>query len=55
MTPYHEKYYAHELGRDGGEGLDRLSRVLFDASDGLNPHQIETVLLALRKLCRKVV
>ena len=30
-TPYHARYFAHELTRIGGEGVDRLSRSLFDA------------------------
>ena len=28
MTPYHAKYYAHELSRTGGEGVDRLGRAV---------------------------
>ena len=48
MTPYHAKYYAHELTRTGGEGVDRLGRALFDATVTLNPHQIEAALFALR-------
>ncbi len=48
MTPYHAKYYAHELGRTGGDGVDRLGRALFDATVALNPHQIEAALFALR-------
>ncbi len=41
LTPYHAKYYAHELSRVGGEVVDRLGRALFDACVELNPHQIE--------------
>ena len=48
MTPYHAKYYAHELSRSGGEGVDRLGRALFDATVELNPHQIEAAMFALR-------
>ncbi len=48
MSPYHAKYYAHELTRTGGEGVDRLGRALFDATVTLNPHQIEAALFALR-------
>ena len=48
MTPYHARYYAHELTRTGGEGVDRLGRALFDATVTLNPHQIEAALFALR-------
>ena len=55
MTPYHAKFYAHELSRDGGEGVDRLGRALFDASVDLNPHQIEAALFALRNPLSKGV
>jgi hypothetical protein len=48
MTPYHAKYYAHELSRTGGEGVDRIGRALFDATVELNPHQIEAAMFALR-------
>ena len=47
-TPYHAKYYAHELTRRGGAGVERLSRSLFDAAVDLNPHQIEAALFAVR-------
>jgi hypothetical protein len=48
MTLYHAKYYAHELSRTGGEGVDRIGRALFDATVELNPHQIEAAMFALR-------
>jgi SNF2 family DNA or RNA helicase len=48
MTPYHARYFAHELTRQGGEGVERMSRSLFDACVDLNPHQIEAALFALR-------
>ncbi len=48
MTPYHAKYYAHELSRIGGDGVDRIGRALFDATVELNPHQIEAAMFALR-------
>lgn len=48
LTPYHAKFYAHELSRVGGTGVDRLGRALFDAAVELNPHQIEAALFALR-------
>ena len=48
LTDYHAKYYAHELSRQGGSGVDRLSRSLFDACVDLNPHQIEAALFAIR-------
>jgi len=47
-TPYHAKYFAHELTRQGGAGVERLSRSLFDASVDLNPHQVEAALFAMR-------
>ncbi|MFA4943541.1 MAG: SNF2-related protein [Lentisphaeria bacterium] len=47
-TPYHAKYFAHDLTRQGGQGLDLLSRSLFDARVDVNPHQIEAALFALR-------
>lgn len=48
ISSYHAKYYAYELSREGGSGVDRLGRALFDASVDLNPHQIEAALFALR-------
>lgn len=54
-TAYHAKYFAHELTRQGGYGLDRLSRSLFDACVDLNPHQIEAALFALRSPLSKGV
>ena len=47
-TAYHARYFAHELTRRGGEGVDRLSWSLFDACVDLNPHQIEAALFAIR-------
>ncbi|MCX6638867.1 MAG: SNF2-related protein [bacterium] len=47
-TAYHARYFAHELTRQGGKGVDRLSRSLFDACVDLNPHQIDAALFALR-------
>lgn len=55
MTPYHAKYYAYELSRAGGEGVDRLGRALFDATVALNPHQIEAAMFALRSPLSKGV
>jgi hypothetical protein len=48
ITAYHAKYFAHELTRRGGAGVERLSRSLFDASVDLNPHQVEAALFAIR-------
>lgn len=55
MTNYHASYYAHELSRVGGTGVDRLGRALFDACVDLNPHQIEAALFALRSPLSKGV
>lgn len=45
---YHARFFANELSRNGGDGVERLGRVLFDACVDLNPHQIEAALFALR-------
>lgn len=55
ITNYHAKYFAHELTRFGGSGVDRLGRALFDAQVDLNPHQIEAALFALRSPLSKGV
>jgi len=55
LTAHHAKYYAYELTRQGGEGISRLSRSLFDACVDLNPHQIEAALFALRSPVSKGV
>ena len=54
-TPYHARYFAYELTRQGGEGVARLSQSLFDANVDLNPHQIEAALFALRSPVSKGV
>jgi len=54
-TPYHACYFAYELTRQGGKGIERLSRSLFDACVDLNPHQIEAALFALRSPVSKGV
>lgn len=54
-TPYHARFFAHELTRQGGEGVDRLSQSLFDACVDLNPHQIEAALFAMRSPISKGV
>ena len=41
--------------RQGGEGVGRLSRSLFDACVDLNPHQIEAALFAVRSPVSKGV
>lgn len=55
LTDYHAKYFAHELSRTSGSGVDRLDRALFDACVDLNPHQIEAALFALRSPLSKGV
>ncbi len=55
MTQFHAKYFAHELTRAGGKGVDRLGRTLFDARVDLNPHQIEAALFSLRSPLSKGV
>lgn len=55
LTNYHAKYFAYELSRKGGDGLDRISRSLFDACVDLNPHQVEAALFALRSPIAKGV
>ncbi len=55
LSEYHAKFYAHELSRIGGAGVDRLGRALFDATVELNPHQIEAAMFALRSPLAKGV
>jgi len=45
ITDHHTKYYAYELIKAGGSGIERFGRALFDACVDLNPHQIEAVSL----------
>ncbi|EIZ1315913.1 DEAD/DEAH box helicase [Vibrio parahaemolyticus] len=56
ITPYHAKYFAHELTiRHAENGVDKLSQSLFDASVDLNPHQIHAALFALNNPLSKGV
>jgi len=55
LTPYHAKYFAHDLTRRAASGMDRLSMALFDAAVDLNPHQIEAALFALHSPLSKGV
>jgi len=49
LTPYHTKYYAHELlRRCPSDSVDKLSSTLLDAQVDLNPHQIEAALFAFK-------
>lgn len=55
ITDFHAKYYAYELNRIGGAGVERVGRALFDACVDLNPHQIEASLFSLRSPLSKGV
>lgn len=55
ITDYHASYFAHELNRVGGTGVERLGRALFDACVDMNPHQIEAALFALHSPLSKGV
>ena len=48
-TAYHAKYFANDLTiQKPLDGIERISRSLFDACVDLNPHQIDAALFALR-------
>lgn len=56
ITNYHAKYYAHDLLKSSTEdGIEKISRSLFDAAVDLNPHQIEASLFALNSPLSKGV
>ncbi len=49
LTPYHAKYYAHELTkRSSSNSIEKLAASLSDAQVDLNPHQIDAALFAFR-------
>lgn len=49
ITPYHAKYFAHELTRRcPSDSLEKLAGSLADAQVDLNPHQVEAALFAFR-------
>jgi SNF2 family DNA or RNA helicase len=49
LTPYHAKYFAHELSRrHPSDSVEKLAGVLVDAQVDLNPHQIDAALFAFR-------
>lgn len=55
-TPYHAKYFTHQLTRQGAAGGSaRLSQAIFNASVDLNLHQIEAAHFALRSPLSKGV
>jgi len=49
LTPYHAKYFAHELTRRrASDSVEKLASALVDAQVDLNPHQVEAALFAFR-------
>ena len=49
LTPYHAKYFAHELTRKiSADDLGKLTASLQDAKVDLNPHQVEAALFAFK-------
>ena len=49
ITPYHTKYYAHELTkRCPSDSVEKFAGTLVDAQVDLNPHQVEAALFAFR-------
>lgn len=47
LTPYHAKYYAHELTkRYSSNSLQKFTASLADAQVDLNPHQVDAALFA---------
>src|SRR5712675_1006467 len=47
ITPYHAKYYAHELTkRSSSDSIEKLASTLVDAQVDLNPHQVDAALFA---------
>lgn len=49
MTPYHAKYFAHELTkRCSSESVEKLAGALVDAQVELNPHQVSAALFAFK-------
>jgi ERCC4-related helicase len=49
ITPYHAKYFAHELTRQRpANDLGKLTASLQDAQVDLNPHQVEAALFAFK-------
>lgn len=56
MTPYHARYFPHELTRQHGPGEgDGLSMAFFDACVELKPHHIDAAAFALRNPLSKGV
>jgi hypothetical protein len=53
LTPYHARYFAHELTkRSSSDNVDKLADVLSDSQVDLNLHQIEAALFAFGLPCQ---
>ncbi len=49
ITPYHAKYFAHELTRRiSSDNVEKLAGTLVAAQVDLNPHQVEAALFAFK-------
>ena len=49
LTPYHAKFFAHELTRRcPSDSVEKLAGALVDAQVDLNPHQVDAALFAFR-------
>jgi ERCC4-related helicase len=49
ITPYHSKYFAHELTKQCASGsIEKIAGVLADAQVDLNPYQIEAALFSFQ-------
>lgn len=49
ITPYHAKYYAHELTRRWpSDSVEKFAAALVDARVDLNPHQVAAALFAFK-------
>ena len=49
LTPYHAKYFAHELTRRWpSDSVEKFAAALVDARVHLNPHQVEAALFAFK-------
>ncbi|MBZ0168545.1 RNA helicase [Candidatus Methylomirabilis lanthanidiphila] len=49
LTPYHTKYFAHELTkRCPSDSIEKLAGALVDAQVDLNPHQVQAALFAFQ-------
>jgi len=51
LTPYHARYFAHELTkRSRSASIDSLTSALADAQVDLNPHQVEAAPSSLPRI-----